>query len=133
MTACGVDDCNSNSLHHLLHGAKRAVVRRNTDSTLTVNHVRTARETTTMLSFVSITLEIPDTKVSVRTYGLIDKGAEPVLMKRDVADALKLNFQPAGFSLRHFDGTSVHRPRWCSISLAASAMRSRMFSSSPES
>ena len=59
-----------------------------------------------MLSVVPFTFENPDTNVSIRTYGLIDKGVELVLIKRDIANALKLNLQPAGFSLGHFDGTS---------------------------
>ncbi len=81
-TACGVDGCKL------------------------INYVCIVRETTTMLSVVPFTFENPDTNVSIRTYGLIDKGVELVLIKRDIANALKLNLQPAGFSLGHFDGTS---------------------------
>ena len=69
-TACWVDDCRSSNHHRFLHGAKLALVRLNTDSTLTVNHVRTARGTTTMLSVVPLIFENPDTKVSIRTYSL---------------------------------------------------------------
>ena len=43
---------------------------------------------------------------TVQTYGLIDKGAEPVIIQQDIADALGLIQRPTGFVL----GTPTDTP-----------------------
>ena len=63
-----------------------------------------------MLCVVPVTLENPETGKTVQTYGLIDKGAEPVIIQKDIADTLGLTQRPAGFVLGHFDGQADDQP-----------------------
>ena len=39
-----------------------------------------------MLCVVPVTLENPDTGKTVQTYALIDKGAEPVIIQKDIPE-----------------------------------------------
>ena len=112
---CCLDGSKSSSHHRLLHGTRRSHSRNNENEAVRVNHLHTRRGTSTMLCVVPVTLENTENGKwkmkmengkTVQTYGLIDKGAEPVIIQQDIADALGLIQRPTGFVL----GTPTDTP-----------------------
>ena len=121
-TSCGVDGCRSTGHHRLLHNPNRAQSRSGNDAVVTVNHLFT-EETSTMLAVVPITLENPDTHATIQTYGLIDSGSEPVLIRADIAHELGLKQRPADFAIGHFDGQSSIPPKYASVTFRDAGKR----------
>ena len=46
---------------------------------------------------------------------MIDKGAEPVIIQKDIADTLELIQRSAGFVLGHFDGQVDDQPNHANV------------------